>query len=39
MPEYLTENCKDMIDKILIPDPGRRFNIEDIRKHPWHNLY
>lgn len=39
MPDFITENCKDMFKKILIPDPAKRANVSDIKKLPWFNLY
>jgi serine/threonine protein kinase len=29
---------KDLIRKILIVDPAKRYTINDIRAHPWYNL-
>lgn len=37
MPNFLTENCQDLIAMILNPDPEKRFTIKDIRNHPWYN--
>ena len=38
MPDFLSAHSKDLITKILDPDPSQRYNIEYIRKHPWYNL-
>jgi len=32
---HFSENTKDLINKILNPDPQRRISIQDIRRHPW----
>jgi len=32
-----SEGAKDLLNKILCPDPSRRITINDIRKHPWFN--
>lgn len=33
----MSEEAKDLITSILNPDPTQRFNIKDIRNHPWYN--
>jgi 5'-AMP-activated protein kinase catalytic alpha subunit len=37
LPQFLSDDAKDMIQNILNPDPTKRFTIEDIRSHPWYN--
>ena len=37
MPEFLSQNAKDFLSKILVVDPKKRLNITQIRKHPWFN--
>ena len=37
-PRFLSENCKDILHKILNVDPKKRFTIKQIKKHPWFNL-
>ena len=37
-PKYLSENCKDILHKILNVDPKKRYTIKQIKKHPWFNL-
>jgi len=34
-PSWFGEHEKDLIDKILIPDPTKRIGVADIMKHPW----
>lgn len=34
-PTMISENAKDLIEKILKTDPDQRYSIEDIKKHPW----
>lgn len=34
-PPYLSDHAKDIIGKMLIPDPSERCNIQDIMAHPW----
>ncbi len=38
MPSTFTEPLKDLMKKILIVDPQKRYNVQDIRAHPWYNL-
>jgi len=35
MPKFLSQQCKDLISKILNTDPETRFRISDIRSHPF----
>jgi len=32
---YFSENFKDLINKILCPEPSKRIKMEDIQKHAW----
>ncbi|GAN05266.1 pkinase-domain-containing protein [Mucor ambiguus] len=34
-PSYLSDLAKDIIGKMLIPDPSERCKIQDIMAHPW----
>lgn len=34
---YFSDGFKDLINKILCPDPNTRINLEDIKKHDWYN--
>ena len=38
IPKFLSENCKDILRKILNTDPEKRFTIKQIKKHPWFNI-
>ena len=38
IPKFLSENCKDILQKILNVDPEKRYTIKQIKKHPWFNL-
>ena len=35
LPEFLSEECKNLLTKILNTDPRRRYGIRQIRNHPW----
>lgn len=35
LPSYLSDNSKDIISKMLVTDPLKRININEIRSHPW----
>ena len=37
IPDFLSENAKDFLVKILNVDPKKRYNISQIKKHPWFN--
>ena len=38
IPKFLSENCKDILRKILNTDPEKRYTIKQIKKHPWFNI-
>lgn len=37
IPGFLSQQCKDLIKKILNTDPTTRFTIKDIKAHEWLN--
>ena len=37
-PYFLSEQAKDLLNKILTKDPLKRITINKIKKHPWFNL-
>ena len=37
IPEFLSENAKDILQKILVVDPKKRYSISEIKNHPWFN--
>ena len=37
-PSHLSENAKDLLDKIIEVDPKKRLNFEEIKSHPWFNI-
>ena len=37
IPEFISENAKDFLKKILNVEPKKRYNITQIKKHPWFN--
>lgn len=39
LPNFLSHDAADLIRFILNPDPHLRPGIEQLRKHPWFNLY
>ena len=39
LPNYLSNEAKDLISKILKVNPAERIKINEIKKHPWFNLY
>jgi hypothetical protein len=37
--EYLSEECKDLLKKILNPDPQQRYSLNEIKEHAWFSKY
>jgi 5'-AMP-activated protein kinase catalytic alpha subunit len=37
-PNFLSDNAKDLLDKIIEVDPKKRLNFEEIKAHPWFNI-
>ena len=37
IPSFLSEEAINIISHILVVDPNKRYNINDIKKHPWFN--
>jgi len=37
-PNYVSDDAKDIFDKILNTDPEKRLTIDEIRQHPWFKL-
>ncbi len=35
IPKYFTDSAKDLISKMLQPNPARRISIQGIMTHPW----
>lgn len=31
----VSSECKDLLSKILVADPAKRYTIADIQRHPW----
>ena len=38
IPEFISDNAKDFLHRILNVDPEKRYNIEQIKIHPWFNI-
>ena len=39
IPNHVSEKAKDLLNKILVTDPKRRFTIHQIKNHPWFSLH
>ena len=39
IPNHVTENARDLLNKILVTDPKKRLTIYQIKHHPWFSLY
>ena len=35
LPSFLSQSCKDLLKKILVTDPKKRYGFEDIKHHSW----
>lgn len=38
-PEYVSPLARDLLRRIIVPDPNRRIGIDEIRNHPWLALH
>ena len=34
-PDFLSEDAKDLLSKLLLKDPSQRIPLEDVPQHPW----
>lgn len=34
-PEYVSPLARDLLRKIIVPDPNKRISMDEIRNHPW----
>ena len=39
VPKFLSSEGQDFVRSILTTDPKKRINIEQMKAHPWFNLY
>jgi hypothetical protein len=39
MPDWISPQAKDLIRKFFVANPAQRITIEQIKKHPWFNLF
>ena len=39
LPYFVSEECKDLIKKILTTKPDKRYTATDIREHSWFKIY
>ena len=39
IPDFVSNNCKDLLKKILVTEPYKRITIKQIKNHPWFKLY
>jgi len=37
VPEYLSNDCKNVISRLLEPDPQKRATLAEVKTHPWLN--
>jgi len=39
IPNHVSEKARDLLNKILVTDPKKRFTINQIKSHPWFSTY
>ena len=39
IPEFLSDECKDLIKNMLVTDPDKRITLEQIKNHKWVNKF
>ena len=39
IPDHVSNDCRDLLKRILVTDPNRRITIKQIKNHPWFQLY
>ena len=39
IPDFVSNDCKDLLKRILVTDPSKRITIKQIKTHPWFQLY
>ena len=39
MPDWLSPNAKDLIRRIFVANPKKRLTIDEIKGHPWFNIF
>ena len=39
IPKHVSEDARDLLNKILVTNPQKRFTITQIKNHPWFHLY
>ena len=39
IPSHVSSSAVDLLRRILVRNPQRRYTIKDIKKHPWFNLF
>lgn len=38
-PEYISDEARDLLSMMLVPDPARRSDLEGVMRHPWLGAY
>ena len=39
IPDFLSDECKDLIKKMMQINPEKRINLEEIKRHKWVNMF
>jgi len=35
MPDYLSEDCQDLINNLIVKDKEKRIKLDQVLMHPW----
>ncbi|KAG9035722.1 hypothetical protein FRB95_010787 [Tulasnella sp. JGI-2019a] len=38
-PEYVSAEARDLLNKMLVPDPAKRCDLDGVKRHPWLKAY
>ena len=38
IPKFISQEARDLLKNLLNTDPIKRYNIQDIKNHPWYNI-
>ncbi|KAG8874723.1 hypothetical protein FRB97_005681 [Tulasnella sp. 331] len=38
-PEYVSLEARDLLNKMLVPDPAKRCDLDGVKRHPWLKAY
>jgi serine/threonine protein kinase len=36
IPKFVSDDAKELLQKVLVTDPDKRLKVDDIKKHAWY---